>query len=118
MLLAWDILLEIVFQKIRNHNVEAQKKLEFRAHVYFQAVWPQIVHVALQPFIGSKNNPLHKNNLTSTGETKASENTDSNSPDNSFNDDKISDNDVLNADTSKDEDDPLNEYRITIETCL
>ena len=54
----------------------------------------------------------------SIGETKASENTDSNTPDNSFNDNKISDNKVLNADTSKDEDDPLNEYRITIETCL
>ena len=97
-------------------TLKIKRKLEFRGHVYFQAVWPQIVHATL--YWLQRNNPLHKNNLMSIGENETHQKRHSHSPDNSFNDVKISDNKVLNADTSKDEDDPLNEHKITIETCL
>ena len=108
--------------------VKLKRKLEFRGHVYFQAVRPQVVMHALQWLQG--NNPLYENiyiNLSNIDLTLSmmgddeiedeSENIVLNSSSNdSINIGKVS---TLDEDDDCEKEDPLNEHRgATCETCL
>ena len=113
--------------------LKLKRKLEFRGHVYFQAVRPQVILQALNWL--KLNNPLYTNVAVDTDNIDTSLATlqlnDSISEhhtngDDSLNDTNVSDittdhQNTVNSNTSDNEegDDPLNEYRApTNETCL
>ena len=99
--------------------LKLKRKLQFRGHVYFQAVRPRVIETALQWL--QSNNPLYQSTmvdltniddqLTSIGQNESD-------------DTVVSDNELM--DTNKEEttddcerEDPLNEHRAaTCETCL
>ena len=105
--------------------LKLKRKLAFRGHVYFQAVRPQLVHVALIWL--QMNNPLYRNiaiditNIDSslTNLEQSGDDLNSNSSDvESSTVDKTVDNEALD-DNPEEKDDPLNEHRTpTNETCL
>ena len=105
--------------------LKLKRKLEFRAHVYFQAVRPQFILDALNWL--KLNNPLYNNitiyinnisaNLTSLEQDDSASSI-------NFDENEKSSTDtckkqITNNEVTEEKDDPLNEYRqATNETCL
>ena len=105
--------------------LKLKRKLEFRGHVYFQAVRPQFIRHALNWL--KLNNPLYNNftidiNNISANLTSLEQNDNASSI--NFDENEKSSTDtckkqVTNNEDTEERDDPLNEYRQTTnETCL
>ena len=97
--------------------LKLKRKLEFRGHVYFQAVRPQLVENALNWLI--QNNPLYKNvttdmsNIDERLKTLQQDDTSTDTTDTSVTLPPNEDNEI------EENDDPLNTHRqATNETCL
>ena len=104
--------------------LKLKRKLEFRGHVYFQAVRPQLVLNALNWL--KNNNPLYKNVTIDLGNidttmTLLQPHEDNSVPDVNEKDvrDIESSSNVLDVKADEEIEDPLNEHRLPIsETCL
>ena len=105
--------------------LKLKRKLEFRGHVYFQAVRPQLIQAALTWL--QMNNPLYANisiditNIDSrlTGLNQSEESLDSNPSDVQSSTVNRGSNDEAVDDNPEEQEDPLNEHRAaTNETCL
>ena len=106
--------------------LKLKRKVEFRGHIYFQAVRPQFILDALNWL--KLNNPLYYNitidinnisaNLRGLGQNYSALGTECDKDENSSTDIPNSEKHITNDDTEE-RDDPLNEYRQpTNETCL
>ena len=104
--------------------LKLKRKLEFRGHVYFQAVCPQFILDALNWL--KLNNPLYNNitididNISANRTSLEQDNTSSTNFDkNEKSSTDTSNQQIINDEDTEERDDPLNEYRqATNETCL